>query len=330
MAQPPAVPKKTRKWWGWFDNWVKRITAVVALAAAAFGLFKSFSGSGEIRTPGNFTLVTDVTVIENQYQQVTGQPLTDSATKDLIRSAVNLAKAGQYDESRKLFQQLASSVPVPAVLNNVGALDAEKGDLQGARQAYQQAVAKGGDYQPALQNLKRLATKGPPNNGVKRQESEPNNDFNHANEISVGDKIVGSIADASDTDFYEFKTSAGPRDYYQASVENGGVTLHPHVHVYDGNRSSIAEKDSTYQALAQLECPFSAQAGSTYYVQVSSEDGTSGSYTLLVKPLKLYDKFEPNDDFTQAKSISLGTTIDANIMDGNDTDFYLVKAGGAG
>ena len=128
----------------WFDGWVKRLAAVVGLLAATYGLIYNLMnhGKGEAKTPGNLTLITDVTLIENQYQQATGQPLTDTATKELVRGAMNLAKAGQYDESRKLFQQLATIVPVPSVLNNLGALDAEAKDEKGARQAYEQAIAK--------------------------------------------------------------------------------------------------------------------------------------------------------------------------------------------
>jgi len=329
MAQAEEALKKTRRWWGWLDSWVKMSTAIVALLAGVFGLIKIIHGGD--KTPGNFNLVNDVTLIENQYQQDKGQPLTDAATKDLIRSAVNLAKAGQYEESRKQFQQLALTVPVPAVFNNLGSLDAEKGDLPGAKQAYVQAVAKQADYQPALQNLRRLATfKPPPIVKVKGQESEPNNDFDHANEISVGDSVMASIADASDEDFYAFTTPAGSRDHYQVSIKNGGLTLHPWVGVYDGNRHRIGSSEWSPEALAEVDANFSAEARSTYYVQVLGSNNTSGAYVLSVKPLKLYDRFEPNDDFPQATSIPLGAAIEANIMDAADADFYVVKAPASG
>jgi len=329
MAQAEAL-KKTRRWWGWLDSWVKRTAAIVALLAAAYGLVVKVTGH-ELKTPGDLILVTDTTVIENQYLQVTGQPLTDPATKDLIKSAVNLAKASQYEESRKRFQQLTQPVPVPAVFNNVGALDAEKGDKAGAKEAYTQALAKQPDYQPALQNLRRLATfKPPPIVKVKGQESEPNNDFDHANEISVGDSVMASIADASDEDFYAFTTPAGSRDHYQVSIKNGGLTLHPWVGVYDGNRHRIGSSEWSPEALAEVDANFSAEARSTYYVQVLGSNNTSGAYVLSVKPLKLYDRFEPNDDFPQATSIPLGAAIEANIMDAADADFYVVKAPASG
>ena len=105
--------------------------------------------------------------------------------------------------------------------------------------------------------------------------------------------------------------------------------MHPSIQVYDGNRKAIIG-NYTHEPLAQLDCPFSVEGGSAYYVQVAGVDGTSGPYVLLIKPLKRVDRFEPNDDFLQAKSISVGGTIEANIMDNQDQDFYLVKASGAG
>jgi hypothetical protein len=100
----------------WLDNWIKRLTAIVVLVAGMLGIYKTLSGN-DTKTPGNLTLITDVTVIENQYQEATGKPLTDANLKETVRSAVNLAKAGQYEASRQLFAQLASTVPVPAVFN---------------------------------------------------------------------------------------------------------------------------------------------------------------------------------------------------------------------
>src|ERR1700752_1073005 len=155
MANAPA--RKAGGPLRWFDNWVKRLAAIVGLAAAVLGIYKTLSGN-DTKTPGNLTLITDVTVIENQYQEATGKTITDATLKEAVRSAVNLAKAGQYEASRQLFAQLATTVPVPSVFNNLGALNAEKGDVDGARAAYQQAVARNADYGPALQNLKKLTT----------------------------------------------------------------------------------------------------------------------------------------------------------------------------
>src|SRR5260370_8141202 len=123
--------------------------------------------------------------------------------------------------------------------------------------------------------------------------------------MSVRDRISASIADSSEADFYQFRTPAGPRDYYQASVENGAETLHPYVVVYDGNRHKIAETNQYLnEALKQLDCAFSAQAGSTYYVQVLGLSGTSGPYVLPIKHPNLYHNSYPTNNSPDPKSIS--------------------------
>ena len=305
-------------------------TIVVPVVVAVIGLLKFTGSGGEKHTPNNFTLITDVSVIENQYLQITGQPLKDDNIKQLIQSAVNLAKAGQNEESRKLFEQVASAVPVPAVYTNIGSLNAEKGDIQAAHQAYVQALAKDADYKPAQQSLQTLARFDRPTvTPVDAQEAEPNNDFNHTNLIKVGNKVAGAISDSADQDFFQFNTTTGPRDYYQVALNNGSLSLFPNIRVYDVNRQKLRECVS-WESVAHVDCAFSALAESTYIVQISGNAGTAGAYDFVVAPLKSYDSFEPNDDFLQAKAISLGNTIEANIMDGSDTDFYLLKTADSG
>src|SRR5262245_40103010 len=98
MSESAAAPARRRKR---VDLYKWTAGVLVPLAVASFGLVK-VRGGGVTTTPGNSILVTNVTIIENQYQQFTGQPLSDPATKQLLESAVNLAKAGQYDASRRL------------------------------------------------------------------------------------------------------------------------------------------------------------------------------------------------------------------------------------
>src|SRR5260370_1081857 len=273
----------SKKQWTRSDYFKLGGLVVPILAAVIGGAFMLLGNRSTVTTPRGYTIVIDKAVIVNQYLQFMGHPLTDESVKQLIESAVNLAKAGQYEAARPLFEQIAAVAPVPAVLSSLGSLQAEKGDLQAAQQSYQRAIQKDGTYKPALRDLKLIQKPPPPSLETEKhpkaagREIEPNNDFSHATEISVRDRISASIADSSDTDFYQFKTPAGPRDYYQASVENGAETLHPYVVVYDGNRHKIAETNQYLnEALKQLDCAFSAQAGSTYYVQVVGLGGTSG------------------------------------------------------
>ncbi len=49
---------------------------------------------------------------------------------------------------------------------------------------------------------------------------------------------------------------------------------------------------------------------------------TAGPYAITLKALKAFDAYEPDDDIFHAHPIPLGETIQANILDGVDQDFY--------
>lgn len=318
----PARRQKTD-----YHKWAAGV--LVPVAVAALGLFKT-AGGGVTTTPNNSTIITNISIIENQYQQMAGQPLTDKDTKETIQKAVNLAKAGLYEDSRKLFEQVAVTVPVPAVYNNLGALSEAKGDYRAAKQAFRKAIERDPDYQPVRRNMAALAKLEEAMSApvpVKGRGARLNNDIAHASQIGLGAGELGEIT-PDRADFFQFKTSRSPRDFYLVSIENGSTTLQPSLTVYDGNRSQVGNKYS-YEALARLEYQFAAQPDSLYYAQLAGLRSSAGSYKLEVKPLKRYDSFEPDDDISQAKPIPIGKTIEANIMDGDDMDFYQLKSPGS-
>jgi hypothetical protein len=68
----------------------------------------------------------------------------------------------------------------------------------------------------------------------------------------------------------------------------------------------------------------------TLYLQVSGFADSAGLYTLKVTPLRAFDAYEPNDEIFSARAIEIGKTIDANIMDKSDTDYYSFETPRAG
>jgi tetratricopeptide (TPR) repeat protein len=153
-------------------DWYKWIAGIgIPIIVAIIGLFK---GCPQKPSINSLTLVTDVAVIENQYQEATGQPLTDEATKQLILQAVAAAKSGNAGESLRLFNQLAGNVSVPAVYNNIGSLEAKTGNIAGAQQAYKRALEKNPNYAPAQKNAQMLAElKSSRVESVQKQEANP-------------------------------------------------------------------------------------------------------------------------------------------------------------
>jgi tetratricopeptide (TPR) repeat protein len=300
----------------------------VPITVALIGLLGRGSGDKPIVLPGtNNTFITSISMIENQYQQVTGQPLKDGALKQKIQEGINLTKAGQFEASRKVFEEVAQTVPVAAVFNNLGALYAQAGQPAAAHEQYQKAVAQNPDFAPARDGLKELATTpADANRSVKDRESEPNNDPARANLLPLESAVAAAISEGSDLDYFRITAPNAPRDVLWVALKNTSDTLRPQIDFYDGSKKDYPGGTSSDTAGADLEAFLTDAPGAVFYIRVSSRGDSAGTYTLLVKPLRRFDSYEPNDTILQASPIALGKTIDANIMDGNDVDYYQVKS----
>jgi len=143
--------------------------------------------------------------------------------------------------------------------------------------------------------------------------------------------IAGAIADSSDKDTFQFKTPPKYRDWIEITLENRSTTLVPRIELYNADKSDMGGTAAS-TAGANVKHTFVALPDTVYYVQVAPVccGGSSGAYSLSVKPLKAYDAYEPNDDIRHAAAIGLGKTVDANIMDAGDTDFYQFKTSKGG
>ncbi len=163
------------------------------------------------------------------------------------------------------------------------------------------------------------------NSAVTNSELEPNNIILEATTIAPSAAVSGEILDGEDNDFYTFNYSGKARDLIAITLQNQSTTLRPWIKVYDADKSQISSKyDNTPGAnVTQM---IAAAPQTTYYVQVLPYD-TKGKYTLLIEPSQTYDKFEPNEDAFSAVDIGSDKSVVANIMDGQDNDWYQLNAG---
>jgi hypothetical protein len=158
-------------------------------------------------------------------------------------------------------------------------------------------------------------------------EVEPNNIILEATAIAPGAAVSGEVLGSDDNDFFSFQFSGKARDTIAITLQNQSTTLRPWIKVYDASKSEINSKyDGTTGADMTQE--FAAAPQTTYYVQVLPYE-TRGKYRLTIAPRQAYDEFEPNEDAFSAFAISSGKSIDANILDGQDTDWYRLSAGNA-
>ena len=163
MASSERVPKK---YW-----WVVAVAVpiVVALVAIVPELVKSSGKSGggpsaTIRGNNNKvsfdysthnTFVTNVAVIAGEYEAQTGRPL-DDAVKRKIEQAVTAALQSNHAESVRLFEQIATTVPVPAIYNNLGVEYAKTQNLQASQKAFEVAKQKAAELTEAAANNRPL------------------------------------------------------------------------------------------------------------------------------------------------------------------------------
>jgi len=77
---------------------------------------------------------------------------------------------------------------------------------------------------------------------------------------------------------------------------------------------------------AGLTYRFSPPPNTILLVHVWGSFRSLGQYRLTIRPLRAFDRYEPNDDILKPAPLTVGETIEANIMDEADTDFYSFVA----
>jgi hypothetical protein len=136
----------SKKWW-WLVLTVLALPIVLAI-------INKYPFRSDTPVPGT-TYIGTINIIEHQYQQFLGQPL-DDVDLGRIKQANELAKKGYFQAAAALIQEVAQKAPVPAVLNNLGVLYQGAGDQGRAKEAYNQALQKDPNYEPARDNLRAI------------------------------------------------------------------------------------------------------------------------------------------------------------------------------
>jgi tetratricopeptide (TPR) repeat protein len=264
--------------------------------------------------------IADTGKIEEEYLTLTGKPL-DPAAEGQFDRATESMRQGNYGNAAIVLEAAARDIPVPAVFNDLGVLYAKLKDGRRAIRAFRDALARDHDYAPVRANLKNMNMADSIDPGAN--ELEPNNDNSQANAVWLDRPVQAAIAPSvGDVDCFWFTTPRPPRDRITVAAINQSATLIPRLRIYDERGNLVTGLKEATSPGASVRFDFSPPPNTLYYVQVDGVSGSSGAYTLAVSALKAYDVYEPNDTILTATRIALGQTIDANIMDGDDTDFY--------
>jgi hypothetical protein len=119
---------------------------------------------------------------------------------------------------------------------------------------------------------------------VKAQKAfdqhEPNDDIMSTHRIAIGEEIHANIMDADDTDFFSFQS---PRKG-KATIEirNNSDTLIPGITTYNTDRRNMGFGPEVRKRGLGLRHTIDVEKDKLYYIQVWSQAGSAGAYTLRV------------------------------------------------
>jgi hypothetical protein len=109
---------------------------------------------------------------------------------------------------------------------------------------------------------------------------EPNDNILDAAHIALGEEIPANIMDSIDTDYYSF---VSPRKgEVTLEIRNRSASLVPTFTVYDASRRVQLIAPDNRKPGGSFRETFKVERDLVYFVQVSSQIGTAGAYTLRV------------------------------------------------
>jgi hypothetical protein len=287
---------------------------------------------GRISKPASHGLLgylTDDRMVEREYARLYNRDLTDPLPRQDFRYAAELTARSDYAGALAVLERIARQAAVPAVFNNIGVLYLEQNDISRAMNAFREAFLRDGDYQPVRANLMRMKPLLDAVTAVTR-EVEPNDYYLLANVISRDRPVEAEISAIGDTDCFRFQAPPAPRDVLALEIENLSPTLIPALSIFDTEDRFLGWTKDAQRPGLSLSQQIAPAPKTTLIVHVWGAYKTLGKYRLTVRPLRAFDRYEPNDDILNATRITVGEKIDANIMDSADTDFYSFVAPDAG
>ncbi|HLI85375.1 MAG TPA: hypothetical protein VKV17_15780 [Bryobacteraceae bacterium] len=302
------------------------VLLVAAVAGMVWTVMSRLTRPSRQGLPG---YLTDDRIIEREYARLYNHQLTDPLPREDFRYAAELAARADYPGAMAVLERITRKAAVPAIYNNLGVLYLRQNDVARAMHAFREAFARDGDYQPARANLLRMQPMLDAVGAVTR-EVEPNDYYLLANVISLDRPVDAEVSAIGDTDCFRFEAPPAPRDMLSLEIENLSPALIPALSVFDTSDRFLGWTKDARQPGRPLTQRIAPAPKTTLIVHVWGAYKTVGKYRFTIKPLKAFDRYEPNDDILNATRVPVGQPIDANIMDGADTDFYSFVAPQAG
>jgi hypothetical protein len=267
--------------------------------------------------------VSDIDMLRQEYLRFHGKPLRSPEIEQRFEMVNEKVKHQDYQSAALLLENISQDAAVPVVFNNLGVLYAQLNDRSRAIAAFREALARDVDYQPVRLNLDRLREMTANAADPVTREIEPNNSPQQANIVSLNKPVEADVAaDVNDVDYFRVTTPPAPRDRIRITAEPHNPRLSLVLRIYDSDRRITDMAAGARESGKALTFEFGPPPNTTYYLQLSGANQSSGGYTLQLTPLRAFDVYEPNDEIFNSRRIEIAQDIRANIMDATDTDYY--------
>jgi hypothetical protein len=152
---------------------------------------------------------------------------------------------------------------------------------------------------------------------------EPNDSFDQATPVALGDRVAAAIGTAGDVDWFTFTAAAGQHLRIDLEVDEGASPLDAELILYGPSRTVVAAADDVAGLDPRLR-QFTADAGA-YWVEVRDVRAAGGSaytYALNLTTSNLAVG-EPNGSADNATLAAVGSEIAAELGSA-DVDWYRV------
>jgi hypothetical protein len=315
----PHNPQPVRRQTG--KRWVLLIT--VAIFAIVLFQFR-FRRHGTGPLDG---YIADSSVLDREYSRFYGKAGSNPELEAKFKDAAAMTQRREYANAAALLETAARQASLPVLFNNLGVLYAEMNDRGRAVHAFYEGLARDGSYVPVRNNIERYKALIKDAADPLSREIEPNDTTPLANLIALDKPVEAEIAvNTRDIDTFRFNAPPPPRDILAVEFSNRSASLLPVVLLYDSDDRTIDLGAPETTPGSSFTRYFSVAPNTPLYLRLSGTRDTGGAYFLTIKPMKAYDSYEPNDDIFSARSVAIGTAVEANIMDAQDTDYYSFLA----
>jgi hypothetical protein len=299
------------------------IVMLAALGVGA-GVFLFRARSPERRPLEGYIARSDT--LQREYSRFIGKSLADSSVLRDFEQANALMLRRDLEGAAAILEKVSKTAAVPVVFNDLGVVYVEMNNRGHALTAFREALARDSSYAPVRANMDRLRGMSSDASTPVTHELEPNNSNVLANPVPMDARIDAEIAAGmNDVDSYRFTTPPKPRDIIAIELTPDSQALSLGFRLYE-SEMRLVESHLPPVAGGEVDFRISPDPGNTYYIQVWSGRDSAGPYSLRVHSLHAYDGWEPDEDIFNAHRLSFGQPVEANIMDGRDTDFYSFVA----